>query len=85
MYDVFSNAGLRSLTVAAVLLLPNCYGADVPVELAGVSATQTILQYHSATNRPCTVEVSESNTFRPWCTMWIRSYSKGGRICDRAG
>ena len=40
-------------------------GAELEVQVTGVSATQAILRYRSPTNRPCSVEVSESNTFRP--------------------
>src|SRR5437868_5499596 len=42
-----------------------CQGAGMPVEVAGISATQAILRYDPPNHRPCTVEASESNTFRP--------------------
>ena len=42
-----------------------CPGAELQVEVTGISATQAILRYTSLLKRPCTVEVSESNTFRP--------------------
>src|SRR4051794_33897479 len=42
-----------------------CRAAELHVEISGVSATQAILRYRVPINRPCLVEVSESNTFRP--------------------
>ncbi len=48
------------------LVVPSLFGATpLQVKVAGISNTQAILSYVSPVSQPCTVEVSESNTFRP--------------------
>src|SRR5438270_12503257 len=52
-------------TVCLVVTIQICQGADLLVQVSGASATQAILRYRTANQRPCTVEVSESASLRP--------------------